>query len=392
MGLPAIAATAIVGGAAAMFASGDDDEAPEINIDRYNPKQAADEFKPINAMKWMDAISGEEFAFIRDREGNLSVHTRDISGKPPIDSPIAVNNLDLRLPEVGKLAEFNNLYAAKVAALTEQLRTLQGTIENIENTAPELIPQNAPIINAFKEASKKAMAKGFDIKRNGLDQRLRQMGLANSSTALGTQIALAREEVDAEIDNALQVAQLGHSTKQQTVKNLFTLGQQIVQEGSLELDKYKTESHNQLALRDQELNREGLIQQRGSEQARLNLANEQMRIGTELATRQLRAGLMEARNPTNAAVNLLTQGNNQAINAIQGDNRALYDRNMAQIQEGGLQLERFKLNKAAENNMLRDLGLATAGSFLGGMGSSYGIAQGLNLAGVDPNKVLMRKN
>lgn len=369
----------------------DDDEAPAIRRTEYQPVKAADEFKPINAMKWMDAISGEEFAFIRDREGNLSVHTRDISGKPPIDSPIAINNLDLMLPEVGNLPEFTNRYAAAVAALTGELRELQDTIGVIENTAPELIPQNKALIDSFKAASQRAMDKGFDIRRNGIDNKLRQMGLANSSTALGAEIALARERVDADINNALQVAELGHKTKQQTIANQFQLGQQLVQQAAVELNRYNSESQNELTARGQDLGREQLIQQRGSEQARLSLANEQMRINTELATRQLRAGVMQARNPTNAAVSLLTQGNNQALGAIQGDNRAMHELNMAELGQGQLELQRFQANQAAQSNPLGQLALTAGGALLGGVAGSFGTAKGLQLAGLDPSKILGRR-
>jgi len=370
----------------------DDDEAPAIRRTEYQPVKAADEFKPINAMKWMDAISGEEFAFIRDREGNLSVHTRDISGKPPIDSPIAVNNLDLRLPEVGKLADFNNRYAAAVATLTGELRDLQNTIGIIENTAPELIPQNKALIDSFKAASQKAMDKGFDIRSNGIDSKLRQMGLANSSTALGTQIALARERVDADINNALQVAELGHKTKQQTLANQYQLGQQIVQQAGIELSRYNSESQNELTARGQDLSREQLVQQRGSEQARLSLANEQMRIGTELATRQLRAGVMQARNPTNAAVSLLTNTNNQAVHAINNDNQAMHHLNMAELNQGALEIERFKANQAAQSNPMGQLLMTGAGALLGGGLGSFGTMKGLQMAGVDPKTIFGKKD
>jgi hypothetical protein len=303
-----------------------------------------------------------------------------------------MNNLDLRLPEVGRLAEFNNRYAAAVATLTGELKNLQDTIGVIENTAPELIPQNKALIDSFKAASQRAMDKGFDIRRNGLDQKLRQMGLANSSTALGTQIALAREKVDSEINNALQVAELGQKTKQQTIANQFQLGQQIVQQAGIELNRYNSETQNELTARGQDLGREQLIQQRGSEQARLNLANEQMRIGTELATRQLRAGVMQARNPTGAAVSLLTQGNNQALGAIQGDNRAMHDLNMAELGQSQLEIQRFQANQAAQSNPMGQLLMTGGGALLGGVAGSFGTAQGLRLAGLDPSRILGRNN
>lgn len=450
---------------------GDDDEAPEINVTPYTPTQVAPEFKPINSMNWFDNISGEQFSFVRDREGNLTVNTRDISGKAPIDSPIGMNNINVAnnigvnnigvnniptnniamnpvnvtLPNVGNLAAFNNRYAAAVAVLTAELRNLGNTISVIENTAPELIPQNRALIDAFRQANQRAMDKGFDIRRNGIDKKLREMGLSNSSTALGAEIAQARDRVDAEITSNLQVAGLADKTKQQTLATQFQLGQQIVQQATVEMNKYNSESQNELNARGQDLSREQLIQQRGSEQANLNLkqeqsrvaiqlaseqlrvgtllnlekarvgtasdlektrvasqlqleqmknntalSQEQMRINTELAARQLRSGQMHSRNPTNAAVSMITNTNNQAIQAAGSDNSAFHNRNLAEIGLGQAEVQRFQANQAAQSNPMGQLlmtgGGALVGGLGGGLGSSLGGGMGVKMGGVDPFK------
>lgn len=362
-----------------IFDDGSDDEAPPINVTPYTPQQIAPEFKPINTMNWFDNISGEQFSFVRDRDGNLTVNTRDLSGRPSIDAPIPVNNVNIALPEVGNLAAFNNRYAANVAALTQELRDLSTTIGIIENTAPELIPQNRELIDSFKNASKQAMDKGFDIRRNGIDKKLREMGLLNSSTALGSEIALARERVDSEINNRFQTAELANKAKQQTLANQYQLGNQIVQTAGVELNRYATESQNELNARGQDLGREQLVQQRGSEQARLNMQQEQMRIATELATRNLRSSLMQQRNPTNAAVSMITNTNQQAIAATSADNNAMHNRNLAEVGEGQANVQRFQANQAAQSNPFGELLMTGGSALLGGLGGGLGNRLGRNL-------------
>ena len=388
MGLPAIAIAALAGAAAgAAFSGGDDDEAPPIDRTKYQPQQIAPEFKPINAMNWFDNISGEQFSFIRDREGNLTVNTKDISGRSSVYSDIPVNNVNITLPEVANLPNFENKYAAAVSILTQELRDLSNTITIIENTAPELIPQNRELIDSFKQASKRAIDKGFDIKRNGMDKKLREMGIINSSTALGSEIALARERVDSEITNKFQTAELSNKAKQQTLASQYQLGQQIVQTAGVELTKYDAESRNELNARGQDLGKEQLVQQRGSEQVRFNLASEQMRINTELARRQLQASVMQARNPTQAAVSMITNSNQQAIQASSSDNQAMHNLNIAEIAHGQAEVQRFQANQAAQSDVLGDLLKIGVGAFAGGgmgsLGTSMGAGLGKKWGGAD---------
>ena len=372
------------GGPFGLFGGDDDEEAPQVPIHSYTPTLAStrDEFKPINAMQWFDDISGEQFSFVRDLNGNLSVQTRDVSGRPAIDAPIDVNEVNVNLPEVGNLPDFTNRYAAVVATLTAELRNLGNTIQVMENTAPELLPQVAHIINPFKAASERAMNKGFDIYQNGLDKKLTQMGLANSSTALGSQIALQRDRVDAEINNNLQVAELANKAKAQALATQFQLGQQIVQQASVEMNRYNSESQNELTARGQNLGREQLVQQRSSEQARLNMQQEQMRIATELSTRQLRSNLMQSRNPTNTATSLLLGTNQQALGAIQGDNQAQNSQMMGDIANQQVQTQRFQANQAAQSDPMGQLISTGVGALVGGAGGSLGSTLGLRMGGM----------
>jgi hypothetical protein len=360
---------------------GGDDEAPMVNVTPYNPVPARDEFKPINAMQWMDSITGEEFSFIRDQNGNLNVNINDRSGRERADEPITYNNVNTNLPNVADLPNFNNRYAAAVVNLTNRLRGLQDTIQVMENTAPELIPQNRAVIDAFKQASQRAMDRNFDIRRNGIDKKLASMGLTNSSTALGAEIALARERSDAEILNQLQTAELGQKTKQQSLSNLFNLGNSLVQEGSIELNRYNSESNNELTARQQDLGREQLVQNRASEQARLNLANEQTRINVEQTNRANRLALMGARNPSNTATSLLLNSNNQALGALQGDNSAMYNQTMSQLQHQQVETQRFQANQAAQSNPMGQMLTTGLGVGLGALTGTMGTNLANNLTG-----------
>jgi len=372
---------------------GDDEEVPEIPVTNYTPTEAAPEFKPINTMRWMDSITGEEFAFIRDKKGNLNVNIRDTdNNRINVDTPIIMNNINTTLPEVGDLAPFNMKYAAAVVDLTNRMRGLQNTITVMENTAPELIAQNKPIIDAFRQASQRAMDKGFDIRRNGIDRKLAQMGLTNSSTALGSEIALAKQRVDAEIMNSLQTAELGQKTKQQSLSNLFELGKNLVNEGTIELNRYNSESQNELTARQQDLGREQLVQNKNIEQARLNIAQEQMRISVEQANRNNRLNLMQARNPSNTATSLLLNSNNQALSAMQGDNSAMHNLNMSQISHQNAETSRFQTNQAAQSDPMGQILNTAVGAGLGAFTGGFGNAQGLKLAGIDPNNIFNRRN
>ena len=372
---------------------GDDEEVPEIPVTNYTPTVAAPEFKPINTMRWMDSITGEEFAFIRDKKGNLNVNIRDTdNNRINVDTPIIMNNINTTLPEVGDLAPFNMKYAAAVVDLTNRMRGLQNTITVMEKTVPELIAQNKPIIDAFRQASQRAMDKGFDIRRNGIDRKLAQMGLTNSSTALGSEIALAKQRVDAEIMNSLQTAELGQKTKQQSLSNLFELGKNLVNEGTIELNRYNSESQNELTARQQDLGREQLVQNKNIEQARLNIAQEQMRISVEQANRNNRLNLMQARNPSNTATSLLLNSNNQALSAMQGDNSAMHNLNMSQISHQNAETSRFQTNQAAQSDPMGQILNTAVGAGLGAFTGGFGNAQGLKLAGIDPNNIFNRRN
>ena len=211
------------------------------------------------------------------------------------------------------------------------------------------------------------------------------MGIYNSSTALGSQIALARERVDSEINNRFQTADLANKAKQQTLANKYELGNNLVKIAGVELNKYNSESHNELTARGQNLTHENLVQNRSSEQARLNLAKEQMNVNTELALRKIRAGVMQVRNPTSAAVSMITNTNQQALAASNQDNNAMYNLNMAEIGEGQANTQRFLANKSVESNPMGELLMTGTGALLSSGLGTFGTIQGAKLAGIDPN-------
>lgn len=421
------------------FFDDDDEESPPINMTPFAPTVAANAFQPINFMQLMDDVTGEEFSFVRgvdnsmyleinkkiqdtekqlktarDRLGFMtsSDEVRNLEGqlvqlqnqaasvkdqpdsrglkkdqiimrtgnsrsRIPFDSIINAGNPDVALSEIGK---FDVQYAGIIADISSRLRGLAETIQIAERTDPALLEQNKPILDAFRAANKQAMDKGFDIKQNGLDMKLAKMGLTNSSTAIGSQIALSRQRVDAEIDTSLKEAQLAQGLKQQSMSNMFKLGGQLVQEGGIGL-----------GARAQDLAREGLEQQRSIKQAELNLNKEQQRINSEVQSRQIAAQLAISRNPMNFALPFLGQGNNQALQALHSDNNVGLGLQKNELMQSGLEQQKFRNDQAAQSNPLGQLAMTGLGAGLGGFAGFGGQLGAAKLFGIDSDTLFGTK-
>ena len=421
------------------FFNDDDEESPPIQMTPFAPSVAANAFQPINFMQLMDDVTGEEFSFVRgvDNQQYLAVNqkiqdtekqlknahahlgwrtssdevrglegqlaqlkneaenyknqpdsrglkkdqiimrTGNRSNRIPFNTLINAGNPDVALSEVGK---YDVKYAAIISDISSRLRGLADTIQIAERTDPALLEQNKPILDAFRAANKQAMDKGFDIKQNGLDMKLAKMGLSNSSTAIGSQIALSRQRVDAEIDTSLKEAQLAQGLKQQSISNMFKLGNQVVQEGGIGL-----------GARAQDLAREGLEQQRSIEQAKLNLSKEQQRINSEVQSRQIAAQLAISRNPMNFALPFLGQGNNQALQAIQGDNKVGLGLQQNELHKSSLEQQKFINDQAAKSDPFGEMlmtGLSAGIGGFAGMGGQLGAAK---LFGADIENIFNQK-
>jgi hypothetical protein len=363
----------------------DDDEAPPVQMTPFAPTKAADQFRPINFLQIMDDITGEEFSFvkgiggkryleiqdkIRKKEeeinrinarpsffrvveneinqfeldklkselkeseneldenglklGQVRMQSRNTRNRIPFDEPIKLDNEDLR-------------YVAAVADVTSRLRNLSDTIQTIESVDPALISQNQPVINAFKEANKRALDRGFDFKQNGLDTKLSKMGLTNSSTALGAQIALARERVDAEVNNNLKETMLAQKLKQDTISNMYKMGDTFIQEAGLGLKS-----------REQEL------------------AKRKQNLEAETVRRQIGANLAINRNPMLSAIPYLTEGNKISLGAVQQDNNTMLGIQQNELAKSDLELKKFAYEQASQSDPFGEILTTGLTSFVGG--------------------------
>lgn len=378
----------------------DDDEAPPIQMTPFAPTKAADQFRPINFLQIMDDITGEEFSFVKGiggkryleiqdkirkteeeineintgpkrfaatnirralaeheldrlksqlkesenepdenglKLGQVRMRSGNTRNRIPFDEPIKLDNEDLK-------------YVAAVADVTSRLRNLSDTIQTIESVDPALISQNQPVINAFKEANKRALDRGFDFKQNGLDAKLSKMGLSNSSTALGAQIALARERVDAEINNNLKETMLAQKLKQDTISNMYKMGDTFVQEAGLGLKS-----------REQEL------------------AKRKQNLEAETVRRQIGANLAINRNPMLSAIPYLTEGNKISLGAIQQDNNAMLDMQRNELAKSDLELKKFAYEQAAQSDPFGEILTTGLSSLAGSFGGNFGqtLSQGI---------------
>jgi hypothetical protein len=182
---------------------------------------------------------------------------------------------------------------------------LGGAIEQLEATSPYLIPQNQELISSYRTAVSSALDRGFDFKQQAIDTRLSKMGLSNSSTALGMQIALAREKANAMAEAELKQAELAQGLKQQAIGNLMNRGKLMNDQANTELARFDTETGKQIQQRGQDIQRE--IAQGTLEQDRQKFL-------------------------TAAGLDAMNAGNQQAINAGAVDANRVAGLNNAQYQ------------------------------------------------------------
>jgi hypothetical protein len=432
------------------FFGGDDDEAPPINFTPYTPIDATKNSPPINYMRMFDAVSQQEFVFkkspkgerylqlknliqqkkdeynrgisnptwfgnikgydtqlqseianleneassLENSAGDTEIQINDLSGRVPLDAPFEtllpeianLPNVDLNLPEIRELLPFDMRYAAAVSDVSNRLRDLQDTITGLEVSDPMTIERYGPMIRAFKDANKLAMDRGFDIRYNGLDAKLREMGLNNSTTALGTMISLQKQKVDTEIENNIKEYAFANNLKQQSIDNLIKSGSTLAQEGDLRYKQFAQDSDNQLKIRQQDLGVEELEQQRANAILNAQVAERQQDLATEglkldrgkaerqseLARRELTLNMLVNRDPSKMGLNFIANNNTNAINAVGVTNDAMYKKQANELQASGLEQERFKNEQAAKSDPFGTILSTGVGAFTGSFGKSLG--------------------
>jgi hypothetical protein len=316
-----LAAQAIAGVGAGIIGGGimssmRDDPPPVINS-LPQSQQIANRIPPINFASVMDELTGDQLEIIRGTDGSVNLGFRNTRGRVSLeDSP------NINLPAVRQIRGRNiDERAVEVIALSQAMTRLGGAIEQMESTSPYLIEQNQDLINSYRTAVSGALDRGFDFKQQAIDQRLTKMGLANSSTAIGTQIALAREKANAYAEFELKNAQLAQDLKQQAIANLHQRGNQLNQQANTELNRFGVETSNQLQLREQDMRADLATQALEQQRA---ISQEQLVLDRNRQIEGRRMGMIEA------GTNLFNQGNTHSIQARNVDNNAIGDANRAQ--------------------------------------------------------------
>ena len=289
------------------------------------PNPIANKFQPINFTSIFDEISKDKLDIIRGMDGKIALKFGNNDSRIDLNAPVQSRNINTRLPAINPINE----RAAGVVALSQAMTRLGNTVEQMENTSPYLIEQNQDLINSFRDASTKAIDRGFDFRQYAIDQKLAKMGLGESSTAFGTQVALAREKANAYSDFELKQAELAQGLKQQSLANLHQRGELLGKNANVELNKFAAESQAELANQE-------LIQKQAIAEKDIEFKNEEQRLGTEFANRNM----LEQRRARMAelGVNMLNNGNQQSIAAQQTDNNAI-------SQANNDQLARFRLKR-----------------------------------------------
>lgn len=271
----------------------------------------ASKYTPINFVSIMDGLMGDKLDVVRGVDGKISMNFTNPNGRTARMSP--ERNIDER--------------AVEVIALSSAMTRLGNAIEEMERTSPYLIPQNQELINSYKTAVNNALDRGFDFKQQAIDTKLSKMGLTNSSTALGVQVALARERANAMAEAELKQAELAQGLKQQAIGNLMNRGKLLESQANTELARFGTETGNQMQLRGQDIQKE-------------------IALSTLDQDRQ--------KFLTAAGIDALNTGNQQTINAGAVDANRVAGLNNAQYQ-------RYSMTSNPGREMLGVFGSALAG-------------------------------
>lgn len=362
MGVPALVA-GVAAGAIGAFASSSDDP-PEIRTSAPESQQIANKIPPINFASVMDSLTGDNLEIIRGTDGKVALTFGNNSGRIDLERPVDAGNVNVNLPAVRQIRGRNiDERAVEVIALSQAMTRLGTAIEQMERTSPYLIAENQDLINSYRTAVQGALDRGFDFRQQAIDQKLTKMGLINSSTAFGVQVALAREKANAYAEAELKQAELAQGLKQQSIANLHQRSDQIGKNAAIELNRFGTETSNQLQVRAQDmqadLDVQRLEQQKAAAQAALSLQANQQRIDTEFGNKQVTEG--RRRNMLAVGTELFNQGTSHAIGARHVEDNAIANYNTQQLNRYGM-----------EANPWGEMGAKFSTNLLGSLGTNLG--------------------
>lgn len=328
--LPVVAAVATIAASGYAAHRASRIKSPPVINELPANQQIANKLPPVNFAQIYDTLSGDSLQFVRGVDGKVSLQFGNNRNRIPLDAPINTGTFNANLPAVRqiKVPEITK-EAAAVIALSQAMQQLSGTIEQMERTNPELIPQNQGLLNSFRQAQQMALDRGFDIRQNNFDTKLAKAGLSLSSTALGVQVSLAREKAQAQAQANLEYYGLAQNLKQETLGNMFKRGDQIAQNAALELNRFGVETSNQLQQRGQDIQADIATQQleqnRAATEADLNLKRNDQQINAEIARRQLQYN--QGNRMATLGLDLINNSNQQSLGARAIENQSINNLN-----------------------------------------------------------------
>lgn len=114
--------------------------------------------------------------------------------------------------------------------MNKNIKNLFKEIEVIINTPPLEITINSPQISNYKKSLEKIEDRNLNVKNSNIKNKLSDMGLSNSSTALGAEISLARERAQIEMDIEQKVNEYAIKEKESVLSQKQSILATLTQE------------------------------------------------------------------------------------------------------------------------------------------------------------------
>lgn len=114
--------------------------------------------------------------------------------------------------------------------MNKNIKNLFKEIEVIINTPPLEITINSLQINNYKKSLENIADRNLNVKNSNIKNKLSEMGLSNSSTALGAQIGLSRERAQIEMDIERKVNEYAIKEKESVLSQKQSILATLTQE------------------------------------------------------------------------------------------------------------------------------------------------------------------
>ena len=222
-----------------LFGSGRKNKAP-LRI-----KQLSEDQKVVNndynddIQVILDGLEREQFGIARDVKNRMVLTYKNNRGNVDLDGSQSTER-GQKNPGLEKAASFINLH--------KSISELNTTIEEMRDKSPELIDGNKEFINNFIKRREEAFTRGFDIKERTINNKLVEMGLNNSSSALGIAMSLASERAVAYTNLEDENRQYAESLKAEKTDALFKEKAMKLEEGKLLLQNSQMQDQKQMGI------------------------------------------------------------------------------------------------------------------------------------------------